>query len=83
MAIKGCLVPLVNGHQLSLEKLFFLFFFSPRLFAFSRAVPVAYGDSQARGRIGAVAASLRQSHSNVGSQLLLQPTPQLMETLDP
>jgi len=28
----------------------------------------AYGGSQARGRIGAVAASLRQSHSSVGSK---------------
>ena len=37
------------------------------IFAFSRAAPVAYGDSQARGLIGAVATGLRQSHSNAGS----------------
>ena len=46
-------------------------------FAFSRAASEAYGDSQARGLIGAVATGLRQSHSNVGSKPHLQPTPQL------
>ena len=44
---------------------------------------MAYGDSQARGQIGAVAAGLLQSHSNAGPKLHLQPTPQLMATLDP
>ena len=51
--------------------------------AISWAAPAAYGGSQARGRIGAVAASLRQSHSNAGSELRLQPTPQLTATPDP
>ena len=37
-------------------------------FVFSRATSTAYGDSQARDLIGAVAAVLRQSHSNVGSK---------------
>ena len=32
--------------------------------AISWAAPVAHGGSQARGRIGAVATGLRQSHSN-------------------
>ena len=45
--------------------------------AISWAAPAAYGGSQARGRIGAVATGLRQSHSNAGSELRLQPTPQL------
>ena len=36
--------------------------------SFSRAPPMAHGDSQARGPIRAVATSLRQSHSNVGSE---------------
>ena len=35
------------------------------------------------GQIGAVAAGLCQSHSNAGSNLRLQPTPQLTATLDP
>ena len=47
------------------------------------ATPTAYGGSQARGLIRAVAPGLRQSHSNSGSEQLLQPTPQLMATLDP
>ena len=52
------------------------------LFAFSRAALAAYGGSQAKGRIGAVATSLCQSHSNAGSELRLQPTPQLIATPD-
>ena len=51
-------------------------------FAISWAAIVAYGGSQARGLIGAVAAGLRQSHSNMGSEPHLQPTPQLTATLD-
>ena len=38
------------------------------LFAISWAVLAAYGGSQARGQIRAVAASLHQSHSNSGSE---------------
>ena len=38
------------------------------LFVISRAAPAAYVDSQDRGLIGAVATSLRQSHSNEGSE---------------
>ena len=53
--------------------LFLIFIFCP-----FRAAPMTYGGSQARGRIRAAAASLRYSHSNVGSELCLQPTPQLM-----
>ena len=53
------------------------------LFAISLAAPAAYGGSQARGPVGAVAASLLQSHSNAGSESSLQPTPQLTATLDP
>ena len=56
------------------------FFFG--LFAISWAAPAAYGGSQARGPVGAVATGLRQSHSNVGSEPRLQPTPQLTATLD-
>ena len=51
--------------------------------SFSRAIPMAYEGSQAKGLIGAVAAGLRQSHSNAGSELLLQPTPQLTAMPDP
>jgi len=64
-----------------LISLYIYFFFC--LFAFSGAAPVAYGDSQARGLIGATATGLCQSHSNAGSEPLLQPTPQLTATPDP
>ena len=48
-----------------------------------RAMPVAYGDSQARGRIGVTDASLHHSHSNLGSEPHLWPIPQLTATPDP
>ena len=38
------------------------------LFCFVTATPMAYGVSQARGRIGATAAGLHHSHSNAGSK---------------
>ena len=44
---------------------------------------MAYGGSQARGPIGAVAAGLHHNHGNIGSKLPLRPTPQLTATLDP
>ena len=60
---------------------YFILFY--RLFAFSKAAAEAYGSSQARGLIRAVAAGLRQSHSNTGSEPCLQPTPQVTATPDP
>ena len=48
---------------------------------FSGGAPVAYGGSQARGRIGAAATGLSHSYSNTGSELHLRPAPQLMATL--
>ena len=65
--------------QKSVMWLFFVCLF----FVFSRAAPMAHGDSQARGLIRAVAISLHQSHSNARSELRLRPTLQLMATLDP
>ena len=53
----------------------FSFFFTP--------APIAYRSSQARGRIGATAASIRHSHSNARSELCLRPTPLLMAKPDP
>ena len=57
----------------------YYFFF---LFAISWAAVIAYGGSQARGRIGATAASLDHSHSNKGSKPHLRPTPQLTAKRD-
>ena len=51
------------------------------VFFFFRVATVAYGGSQARGRIWTAATSL--CHSNARSELLLQPIPQLMATPDP
>ena len=60
-----------------LPSLHFLFF------CFFRAMLMAYGDSQARGPVGAVAPGLYHSHSNPGSKLHLSPTPQLTATPGP
>ena len=46
-------------------------------FLLFRATPTAYGVSQARGQIGAIATRLLHSHINIESELRLQPTPQL------
>ena len=55
-----------------------LFFFC--LFS---AAPLAYGGSQTKGQIRAVAAGLCHNHSNVGSERCLQPTSQLTAIPDP
>ena len=70
---------------LGLVFVFFGFGFCFVLFVFLsfRATLAAYGSFQARGLIGAVAASLHHSHSNTGSELHLQPTPQLTAVPDP
>ena len=52
-------------------------------FCHFRAIPMAYGGSQARSQIRAVAAGLHHSHSNTGSEPHLKPIPQLMASLDP
>ena len=66
--------------SIPISKKIFFFFFVFLLFLW--AAPAAYGVSQASGLIGAVAASLRQSHSSTGSEPRLQPTPQLTATPD-
>ena len=58
------------------QKLIFFFFL-----VFLGPHPPHFGDSQARGPIGTVAAGLR--HSNLGSKPNLWPTPQLMAMPDP
>ena len=52
-------------------------------FCLFRAAQAAYGNSQARGPVGAATASLPQSCGNTGSEPRLRPTPQLMATMDP
>ena len=43
-------------------------------------LPLAYGSSQARGQIGAVAAGLHHNHSNARPEPRLRPAPQLTTT---
>ena len=59
--------------------LFFLVFF----FLHFKASPAAYGNSQARGPIGAVAAGLYHSHSNARSEPLSVTYTTAQGTLDP
>ena len=47
------------------------------------ATPEAYGVSQAKCQIRAVAAGLHHSQSNTGSKPRLQPTPELTAKSDP
>ena len=70
---KDHLNKLIKG-KLSKNWIFFFLF---------RSVPVAYGSSQASGRIGAADGSLPHSHRNTGSEPHLQPTMQLVAMLDP
>ena len=72
-----------NTLLLLILHIYHVIFFFLALFRLFRAVPAAYGGSQARGSIRAVAAGPRHSHSNTGSEPLLQPTPQLTATLNP
>ena len=52
-------------------------------FLLFRAALAAYGGPQARGPIGAIAAGLHHSHSNIRSEPRLRPTSQLTAMLDP
>ena len=79
-----------QGGQVILTCIHYNYIFSPTLssvfffvFCLFMAAPKAYGGSQARGLIGAIAAGLHHSHSNSGSEPSLGPTPQLVATLDP
>jgi len=49
-------------------KKFFIFLFIFVFLPFLGPLPAAYGGSQARGLIGAVATGLRHSHSNARSE---------------
>ena len=63
-----------------IELLLIVFFF---FLSFFRDAPMAYGSSQARGLIAAVATGLCHSHSSARSELHLPPTPQLTATPNP
>ena len=65
-----------------IEKPHFYLFEEGAVFFFLRAESDTYGNSQARGRVRATTAGLHHSHSKARSKPRLQPTPQLMATLD-
>ena len=73
---------IVSG-EICIIYIWYFYLFIYFVFCLFRTAPAAYGGSQARGLIGAVAASPRQSHSNTRSKRCLRPTPQLKATLDP
>ena len=79
-------VELASWNKPYLIYVWFFFFF---VFCLFRAALAAYGGSQVRGLIGAVAAGptpepqQHHSHSNTTSKLCLQPIPQLTATPDP
>ena len=66
-------------YKIKILKFNFFFFL---VFCLFRAAPAAYGGSQARDLIRAIADGLHHSH-NAGSELRLRPTPQLTATSDP
>ena len=64
--------------------IYFIFnFFLVFLPFFLEPLPTAYGGSQDRGPIGAVATGLPQSYSNSESEPRLRAMPQLTATPDP
>ena len=71
----NCKFPLVFLYSLSFIIYLFIYLF--------RTIPMAYGGSQARGRIRAAGAGLHHSHSNARSEPHLQPTLHLAARLDP
>ena len=76
---KSFFPPFINtGVRNEIADLFKIFLFL--YFLLFRATPEAYVGFQARGLIGATPAGLHHSHSNTGSELHLQATPQLMAT---
>ena len=58
-------------------------FFLKIIFGFFLATPMAYGCSQARDRMGAVATGLHHGYSHARSKTHLHPAPQLTAMLDP
>ena len=72
----------IHGYQWTVDCFWRGFFCFCFCFSF-RVAPTAYGGSQARGLIRARAAGLPHSHSNMGSEPGLWPTPQLTATPDP
>ena len=58
----------ISSNMVKCIKCWFFFFFFFFVFCLFRAIPAAYGESQARGLIRAVAAGLYHSHSIARSE---------------
>ena len=71
-----CLFDYSHSNECEVISLFFFF-------VFFRAAPHHMEVPQAKGQIGAAAVSVCHNHSNVGSELQMQPTPQLTAVPDP
>ena len=74
---KTCLFDSILVFKFTQQIIYYYYYF---LF---RAASAAYGGSQARGQIRATAATLHHSHSNVGLEPNLRPTPQPTAMPDP
>ena len=72
---------LIQFHH-SRTPIFYYFYFYLFIYLLFTAAPMAYGSSQTRGRIRAVAASLHHSHSNAKWEPRLWPAPQFMAILE-
>ena len=80
--LENLLSKMVHSYQWNIIFLWRRFLFLSFSF-FNRATPVACGGSQVRGWIGATAASLHHSYSNLESKPHLWPKPQLTAILNP
>ena len=74
-------LPLTSTRPKVILRHIYLFIYLLIYFLLFRATLVACGGFQARGQIRATATGLCQSHSSVGSEPSLRPTPQLTATL--
>ena len=83
LSLIGSFKPLVSPRPLWVLLLYLESWLADFFFFLFRAAPTAYGSSQARGHIGAVAADLHHNPSKAGSELCLRPTLQLMSMPDP
>ena len=82
--MESCLLPVIHKMRtLEFSPSWMSDFFFLSFLSFLGPHPWHMEVPRVGGLIRAVAAGLRQSHSNVGSELHLQPTPQLMATPDP
>ena len=79
---KQILIVVTTDYNTLVISCFISFFFFFCNFFGREGAPTTYGSSQARGRIGVIAAALGHSHNDARSEPCVKPTPQLMATRD-